>query len=262
MAAGFTVRAENIPALRQRLNDWVAAQGEIPGQAGLHVDVALPDASLLTEEEVEGLDLLEPLGAGNPKPVFSMPVTLGEMNRVGQDGKHMRLSFQSGQRRIPGIFFSCPQEGWTFREGDRVEVAFTPQINEFRGHRSVQLVVQDVRPDQTGIELYARFSQGGELTREEAQRLIPSRAEFAELWRYLRSRAPLMGQSEGEVECWEVCEGEACHTLIGLEVFRERGLIRVEGSRERFDVTLTPPEGKVDLEDSQVLRRLHAWVRD
>ena len=262
MAAGFTVREENIPALRQRLNAWVAAQEEEPGQAGLHVDVVLPDAALLTEEEVMGLELLEPLGAGNPKPVFSLSATLSEMSRVGQEGKHMRLTLLCGQRRLPGIFFSCPQEGWTFREGDRVEVAFTPQINEFRGRRSVQLVVQDLRPDQPGRELYERFAGGGRLTREEAQRLIPSRAEFAQLWRYLRARAPLTDQSPMEIERWEVCEGGACHTLIGLDVFRERGLIRVEGSRESFALTLTPPEGKVDLEDSQVLRRLHTWARD
>ncbi len=270
MAAGFTVREENIPALRRRLSDWVEANRTEEGAAALHVDVALPDASLLTLEAVEELEKLEPFGAGNPKPVFTLPrAALVSMNRVGSEGKHMRLNLRCKSQRLGAIFFSCPKEGWQFQEEDRVDVAFTPQINEFRGKRSVQLVVQDLRPTPCSYQrdrgILRKYRSGQPLSPEEARALIPSREEFEGLWRYLRSRGEVIADSPGGMARafarWTGLDESLCRTLIGLDVFRERGLIALEGDRETLNVTLLPRGGKVDLEESPILVRLHAWAR-
>lgn len=267
MAAGFTVREENIPALRRRLCEWVAAH---PGETGgnlLTVDVELPDTGLLTVEEVEGLDVLEPFGAGNPKPVFVLPRTsLVAMDEVGLDGKHMRLRLRSRDSRLPAIFFSYPKEEWSYHPGDRVDVAFTPQINEYHGKRTVQLVLQDVRDVAETVQerqLYRKYRQGEALTAWEARALIPTRSEFEALWRYLRAQAPLWMESAPHLS-YRLAETMALQeslgrTMVGLEVFAERGLLTVEvAAQGRFNVTLCPREGKVDLEDSPILAALRA----
>lgn len=269
MAAGFTVKEENIPALRARLNAWVAEnRGEEVGSS-LHVDVALPDASLLTPQAVEELERLEPLGAGNPKPVFTLPrAALVSMNRVGVEGKHMRLFLRCRSQKLPGIFFSCPKEGWDFQEEDRVDVAFTPQINDFRGRRSVQLVVQDLRPTACSYQrdrgILRKYHAGQTLSPDEAQSLIPSREEFEGLWRYLRAQGGVVADSPGGMARssaqWTGFDESLCRTVVGLDVFRERGLIALEGNREALSVRVLPRGDKVDLDQSPILIQLHAWA--
>ena len=267
MAAGFTVREENIEPLRRRLNGWVEAHGGAQRQSSLHVDVALKDAEDLTAQAVEELDTLEPFGAGNPKPVFTLPrAALIGMNRVGAEGKHMRLSLRCKSQRLPGIFFSCPREGWDFREEDRVDVAFTPQINEFRGKRSVQLVIQDLRPTPCSYQqdraLLRKYHEGQPLTPDEANRLIPSRAEIEGLWRYLRSQGAPINHTLGSLargSARQTGEDESlCRTCIALEVFAERGLIQFSEHREDVSVTIRPRGPKVELEDSPILIDLRA----
>ncbi len=74
LAAGFTIREENIPAFRTRMREIVRT--DMGGEelvSTLQIDGEIPNTALLTVEEVEGLSMLEPYGAGNPKPVFSRP---------------------------------------------------------------------------------------------------------------------------------------------------------------------------------------------
>ncbi len=270
MAAGFTVREENIPALRARLNDWVERQGPELGTSSLHVDVALPDAGLLTAREVEALELLEPFGAGNPKPVFTLSrAALSGMSRVGVEGKHMRLNLRCREQKLGAIFFSCPKAGWEFQEDDRVDVAFTPQINDFRGKRSVQLVVQDLRPaagEDWDRGVLDKYRAGQALTPDEARAITPSRAEFEGLWRYLRARSPVIADSPvGMSRAWARqtgCDESLGRTVVGLDVFRERGLIDLSGDREALSVTVLPRGPKVVLEESPILIQLHAWAEE
>ena len=267
MAAGFTVLEENIPALREKLCQWVAAHRDELGGNPLQIDVELPDATLLTVEAVEGLDVLEPFGAGNPKPVFLLSrANLIAMDEVGQEGKHLRLRLRSRDNRLPGIFFSYPKTDWDYRLGDRVDVAFAPQINDYHGKKSVQLVLQDLRltgehaPDS---QVYQKYRQGRLLTPREASGLIPTQGEFAALWRYLKAEAPLSMESAPHLSyclarTMEVQESLG-RTMIGLEIFAERGLLDlVWETVDRFNVTLRPRGAKVDLEASPILIALRA----
>lgn len=271
MAAGFTVREENIPLLRRRLCAWVAEHREEGAGSELQVDVELPDTAHLTVEDVAGLDMLEPFGAGNPKPVFLLSrANVTAMDEVGMDGKHLRLRLQSRNERLAAIFFSYPKAAWHYRPGDQLDVAFTPQVNEYHGKRSVQMVVQDVRDVAATIregQVYRRYRRGETLTAREARALIPTRSEFEALWRYLRAEAPLWMESAPHLSyclsrSMELQESLG-RTMIGLEVFAERGLLTVEEvAQDRFNVTLLPRKGKVDLEESPILAALRGWAEE
>lgn len=101
---------------------------------------------MLTIPNIDALQVLEPCGNGCPKPVLMLTgLTLEHIQSVG-NGRHLRLRLSRGRFVLNAIYFSVQQEGDSFREGDLVDVAFTPQVNEFRGNRSVQLNVVDVRP--------------------------------------------------------------------------------------------------------------------
>ena len=267
LAAGFTILEENIPAFAQAMNDYVCAcTGGKEMVAALDIDAEVEDLDLLTLEEVEGLDLLEPCGAGNPKPVFSLSgCMVTALSEVG-GGRHLKLKLSAGGRSLDAIFFSTTAAEAGVAVGERVDAAFTPQVNEYRGWRSVQLQLCDLRPALTRAQaeraLYEKFRRGESLTPAEAAALLPSREEFVVLWRYLQGHAqpnPLeetahrlarnIARSAGKRET-------VMRTLVCLEVFDERGLIQLEHTTDHLHIALCQVEGKVDLEASWILRRL------
>ncbi|HIY17358.1 MAG TPA: single-stranded-DNA-specific exonuclease RecJ [Candidatus Intestinimonas stercorigallinarum] len=267
LAAGFTIRAEHVDEFRARMTACVEAwSGGAELVSALNVDAELPDPALLTVEEVQGLGALEPYGAGNPKPVFSLSgCTIAAVSEVG-GGRHLKLRLNRCGACLDAIFFSVTAQMANLSPGDRVDVAFTPQVNEFRGTRNVQLQVCDLRPAPTRVEaeqaLFERLRQGEELTAREAAALIPSRAEFVAVWRYLSGHARL-GRVEdtarrlarGVSRTYGIKE-TLMRTMVCLEVLDEHGLIRVERSTDHLRIDLCEVEGKVDLEDSVLMKRL------
>jgi single-stranded-DNA-specific exonuclease len=104
---------------------------------------------LMTVNNVDSLKVLEPCGAGCPKPLLVMERL--EVDRISQvgSGKHMRLRLRNGRHFFQAIYFSATPETACIAQGDLVDVAFTPQVNEYRGERSVQMNVVDIRPSCT-----------------------------------------------------------------------------------------------------------------
>ena len=267
LAAGFTVREENIPALERRLRRLVLeeqAGEELPSE--LEADAAvLPQE--LTVEAVEALDALEPCGSGNPRPVLVLTgAHVISAAQVGR-GRHLKLRLEGRGVSLDAIFFSVDGSELGLTPGCRVDVAFYPQINDFRGVRSVQLQVVDLRHALTRAQMeqsiYEKYRRGEELSPNEAQSLLPTRAEFVCLWRYLERQCG--GQTFMEDTLARIARGSARsggqterpnHTLVCLEVMEERGLISVERQSGRVQITLHRLEHKVDLNASSILRRL------
>ena len=269
LAAGFTIGRGAIDDFRREISRMVN-EFVVSGQqrAALEIDCAV-EPQLLSEENIVALDQLEPCGAGCPKPVFFMDgMMVDQLSEVG-GGKHLRLRLSRDGHSFGAIFFSTTAIRSGITLGDRVEVAFTPQINEFRGNRSVQLNLVDIRPDRESREwarsdrdLTTRFDQGQDLTAEEAARLLPDRVDFAAVWRYLtanvrdrmlqedlsclsRKISRHAGQPMGPGRLW-MC----------LQVFRERGLLSCCATRDCVQIVLSDPAGKVDLEQSPLMRKL------
>lgn len=273
MAAGFTVREENIPALERRLRQLVLeerAGEELPSL--LEIDAAvLPQE--LTVEAVEALDALEPCGAGNPRPVLVLTgAHVISAAQVGR-GRHLKLRLEGRGVPLDAIFFSVDGSELGLTPGCRVDVAFYPQINDFRGVRSVQLQVVDLRHAMTRAQLeqsiYEKYRRGEPLSPQEAQSLLPTRAEFVCLWRYLEHQCA--GQTFLEDTLARIAQKSARsggqserpnHTLVCLEVMEERGLISLERQSGRVQITLHRLEHKVDLNASAILRRLREATQE
>ena len=272
LAAGFTILEENIPAFRTRMNELVRQRrdGDSPTSA-LTVDCLLPDAQLLTRSEVEGLYLLEPYGPGNLKPVFRLDgCTVTGLTQVG-NGKHTKLKLSVCGKSLDAIFFSVTAEETGIAPNDRVDVCFYPQINEYRGWKNVQLQLCDLRPARTRAqaeeELFRRLMQGEQLSHAEAAALLPTRQEFANLWRYLRSRRE-EGCIEDTAPRMARAVAKACglretfmRTQVCLAVFHDRGLISMERCSDHLRIQIRETQGKVDLEACELMRRLHRMAQ-
>ncbi len=144
-AAGFTVRNENLVALRNRLMSIVTNQlsgRELRPTLKADAEVRLTD---LNSRLLQHLDDLQPTGFGNPEAVFvTRSVRIASSRSVGADGKHLKLSLTDGSAKFDAIGFRL---GHLHGElsGD-VDVLYTFETNEYNGRSSMQLNIRDIKP--------------------------------------------------------------------------------------------------------------------
>ena len=268
LAAGFSIRRDHIDEFRRQVSVLAAAwRDEHPEGKALELDCAVSPA-LLTVQNVSALDRLEPFGAGFSRPQFYMDdLRVEQLTEVG-GGKHLRLRLSRDGELLSGIFFSTTACQAGIAQGDMVEAAFIPQVNEFRGTRSVQLNLVDIRPCSAWRQamdrdraVYSRYCKGT-LTCGEAVTLIPPRQEFAAVWRYLSANArDGMLTDDPELLARKIARSadlpcSFVRTRVCLDVLEERGLIHLEAGSRTVSIRLTPGPGKVDLQRSAILIRL------
>ena len=263
LAAGFTISRANIPEFRRQICALAAQYytDDVP-RTVLDVDCAV-SPELLTLHNVDSLQMLEPCGNGCPKPVLMMKnLTIDRISMVG-GGRHMRLRLCSGHTYLNAIYFSANPQTVSIQPGDLVDVAFTPQVNEFRGTRTVQMNVIDIRPSCSAECLPDaapyRDMQRGNLTPGEAAALLPDRKMLALVWRYLDAANPV--QESPMCLCRKIVRWSGKPLNLGqmltcLDIFRDVGLLTVQRQHKYVSIRLTPGEGKADLSRSQTMQRL------
>jgi len=151
MAAGVTVAEENIDELRQRITRYYNDSIKVSPETGLRLDFEVEKPELLTISNIEALENLEPFGNGNPSPCLCIiGAELISAQSIGS-GKHSKLKIDKSGIVLDCIFFSVPAEDLGVKTGLSVDIAFEPQINEFRGRTSVQLLLFDIRVSNGAI---------------------------------------------------------------------------------------------------------------
>ena len=144
MAAGVSMPEEHVELFRRRLNELCTLSKEDLTEV-VHIDMALP-FSCVSEQVVKELSLLEPFGKANTKPVFAARnVRVLESRVLGknQNVLRMKLMDESGMT-LEGIYFNnCMQEVIEdLQKKPTFHILYYPEINEFRGRRTLQLRVQ------------------------------------------------------------------------------------------------------------------------
>ena len=266
LAAGFTIQRENIPAFRDHMNDYARQMcGEGAPETVLDIDAAITRPGDVTLEELEALSTLEPYGSGNTRPVFCLlGATLLRTQNVGQN-RHLKLRLGKGCAQFDGIFFSTVAESCGCQPGDRVDAAFYLQINEFRGSRTVQLQMVDIRPslcasgrEQESLALLERCVQGGALSARDARRALPGREQFAAAWRFLERTVPPEGRRADYLPLLRAMASEVggaepfLRGALCLEVFRERGLLTEEREGDTAFLVLQRNK-RVSLDDAPLV---------
>lgn len=143
MAAGLTVDEGRIDELREALGRVYTSAAVEACEPELKVDFEVIKPELLSEENVESLDSLEPYGVGNPQPVLCMKNVRVENLMALSEGKHTKMWLSKNGRSFEAVFFAKTIQELGAKVGSYADVAFSPQINEFKGRRSVQLYLMD-----------------------------------------------------------------------------------------------------------------------
>ena len=145
MAAGVSMPEEHVEKFRKRLNELCTLTEKDLTEV-VRIDIAMP-FSYVSERLVEELYLLEPFGKGNSKPVFAAKgVQVLETRVLGKNQNVLRLKLkdESGTT-MDGIYFSDQMNEVlkTMQQKPRLAFLYYPEINEFRGQRTLQLRILD-----------------------------------------------------------------------------------------------------------------------
>jgi len=263
LAAGLTLPREKVGELRTRLGDYYRTHEGDRMQLRIPIDFSVDDPSLLTLEEIDALKLMSPWGVGNAAPTLSMrDVFVENILPIGGD-KHLKLVGVKSGIRFDCVFFGVSVRELGVHPGMVVDLAFQPGINDFRGMRSVQLLLRDVRPCRLPMDpsvlLARRFFAGERLLPMENALLLPDRNDMGRIWRYLTRRARRF-EEEADTLLPEIAFRAMIPALgrvwVALRVLDELGLIRLTESEGVMEIRIPRIEGKVELSRSDILKRL------
>jgi len=267
LAAGFTISRSQIPAFREqvcRLAEHYYSDDR--PRTVLDADCVIPP-EMLTLSSIESLQVLEPCGNGCPKPVLVMEnLQIERSSQVG-GGRHMRLRLRNGRYGFNAIYFSATPESASVMQGDLVDVAFTPQINEFRGERSVQMNILDIRPackaECSALMTGYRDLRAGRISCADARNLLPDRNTLGMIWRYLAGVGMDTIRENPMCLCRKIVRRTGMPLSLGqmmtcLDIFADVQLLQLQRYHKYITIRLLPRQEKADLNSSRTMQLLTA----
>lgn len=267
LAAGLCIRRQDIPAFRERLNEYAAAHLTDDMTAQRQEAECRVTADELTMEQARELELLEPCGTANPVPLLMLENATVQQITALSGGKHTRLSLYADGRLFQALWFGMPTSALPVQTGDRVDVLFQLGINEYHGVESLQLILRDVRHSAAeerekaaADERLASLLAGGGLSPEEG--LLPDRDDVARVYVCLRERVRNGSRTvrAGELRARLAAAGAPmCYVklMLILRILNEMAVCRIEDVGDGIlTYEITPDAPHTSVEASPLLRSL------
>ena len=273
LAAGLSVERARIDAFRQNINRYVKEHlSDAEGAAGIDVDCEITSRDV-TLETAEELMLLEPYGIANPSPIFMMRgVTLRGVMPLGE--KHARLLLESDGISLSALRFGKSRDALEFYGGDRIDLIFSMNVNEFRGVRSAQMIVKDIRlsegeltVDDKARKRFEELMAGASFEKEED--VLPTRDDIAPVYLWFKRH---FGNTKDEVTgvrelLREFRSNPRIHYVklrVILKILDECGIVAIRtygehGENIRYTVNFV--KNKVDTEKAPIYSKLKQQMR-
>lgn len=268
MAAGLSMKPENIPAFRAAINAYAASLPEDMPAPQLSLDCKLNPAAL-SAEMAQSMQLLEPFGTDNPSPIFGLyQMRLEAITPVG-GGKHLRLSFSRSGKTVTCMQFRTMPEEYPYQIGDVLDLAVTLDCKPYNGVNTLSVFIRDSKLSGLDMDallseqrIYEKSKRQEPLTEAEVHALLPSREEFAVVYRYLRAQQGWHGGITVLLFRLSTPSIGLAKLLTALEVLEEHGLIQLETDDNIYHIVLHKVADKVDLFQSERLSSIKSLQRD
>ncbi len=165
-AAGLSIRETQVPAFREEFCQRVAAAwDESERTAELFIDGEAPLAAF-SLEVMQQVEQMAPFGAGNPRPLWcTAGVRLAAPPKaMGGGGRHVDLRLEHLGTPMRAVAFGRAEwiDEINALDGQTLDIAFRPEINEFAGRRKVELKLVDWRPSEAPAQVSLTGSGGRE----------------------------------------------------------------------------------------------------
>ena len=144
-AAGLALNAENIEELRKRVNkiaDYNLNKDDLIENIKVEYELEEESATL---DLIDNLHKLEPFGLSNPSPRFIMrDLLLTNIYKMGKNKQHLKLICEN-EKSYECVGFNMAYLAEDFQEGDKIDVLFQVDENNFNNDRKVQFLLKDIR---------------------------------------------------------------------------------------------------------------------
>lgn len=268
MAVGLTIAKDKLTEFRHALNDYcikVINEEDIVPTIVVDCEVT---PEMLSMSQVQSLETLEPFGMENPQPIFVIRnMKIGELTPIGKD-KHVKLRVERNGKSFYALGFGLPTIGCQFTEGDVVDIVCSADINEFRGNRSVQLVIKDIKftndelnTDEQYMKIYRDYVESKNVSQDAAKILLPTRDDVVSVFRHLKCKI-VKAEIDVAVRYRKVRyeaknDMNLARFLVCLDVMKEFGIVSYELNKNMAKIQMNDIAGKVDLNKSLILQDLY-----
>ncbi len=263
LAAGLSINAQDIPALRKKVNEWAMENHPSVRYAPLVLDAEI-DIGTLTTQDVNSLNVLEPFGHGNRAPLFFAKSLLVEDVYAISEGKHSRLKLRSGNASIYAVLFGQGPCGLCYKKGDMVDAALSISVYESKNGEIVSARIKELRPagiDEAfldGVEAFELFCNEADLSDKMIKDITPTREDTGYVYRAIKD-----GVTKDDLRPLfkKLGERNTGKTLVSLAALCELELVgckKDDGGCERY--VFTDVDGKKNLSDAPILQKLSAAV--
>ncbi|MEE0060581.1 MAG: single-stranded-DNA-specific exonuclease RecJ, partial [Acutalibacteraceae bacterium] len=265
MAVGLSINTSDIEEFTIRLNQYAIKQGEMP-LSTLRIDCKL-NPKFLTVELAKQIATLEPFGAGNPTPILGLyNMQLKTITAVG-NGNHLRLTLQRDEYTVNAmLFFTTPQQ-FPYLVGEFLDLAVTIDINEYNNRESLSIIVKDIKSHNADTlimlrqnELFDRLMSLEKLNKDEAELLLPTRDDFAVVFKFLRTEK--VWNYPNYIICTRLNNSRINYGRLQviLNAMHELSLIDYQQSKGSTKISILPTTKKADLNSAKLIKLLQSYT--
>ncbi|MDR0986381.1 MAG: single-stranded-DNA-specific exonuclease RecJ [Ruminococcus sp.] len=257
LAGGFSLKSENFEKFAEAIENY-AVECNFNDENPVYA-VKILTAADITLDNAKEISALEPFGQGFEKPLFIL--SGAGLTNLTKTEKNVRVTVNIENKSVSFNVYKTPPENFTFTVGDRIDVLTYFGIRQYEGREYINFDVVEIRLSgisqvkiANGINAYEAFRRGEYPDRETISRVIPSREDFALVYRQL--------QNLRDCKCiFAKTLIERNHAVINsfklwliLDIFEEAGLTK----NSYFDgtVTLIKNPKKASLEETATMKLL------
>lgn len=264
MAVGISLEKEKINDFRKAINAY-CKDIKMPYNI-LHIDCKL-NPNQLDLSILDCLSYIEPCGASNPSPIFGLyNMTVIATKEIG-NGKHMRITLSRGQGQVPvyAVYFNHNFQSCSYRNGDIVDVAVSLDRNIYNGQENLSVIIKDIKYSQSNNEelidserIFDKFAKRYKLTKNEVMSILPTRNDFAYVYRFLKQNKGFIYGEYALVNAlnYKISMGKL---IVILYSMKELGLINWQQGLYQSIIEMKE-SGKVNLEDSVFIKKLKEGI--
>ena len=264
MAVGISLEKEKINDFRKAINAY-CKDIKMPYNI-LHIDCKL-NPNQLDLSILDSLSYIEPCGASNPSPIFGLyNMTVIATKEMG-NGKHMRITLSRGQGQVPvyAVYFNHNYQSCSYRNGDIVDVAVSLDRNIYNGQENLSVIIKDIKYSQSNNEelidserIFDKFAKRYRLTKNEVMSILPTRNDFAYVYRFLKQNKGFIYGEYALVNAlnYKISMGKL---IVILYSMKELGLINWQQGLYQSIIEMKE-SGKVNLEDSVFIKKLKEGI--
>ena len=252
-AAGMSLKAENVPELARRLNEYA----KIHMDSQMLVPVQRPELRLkpseVTVELIELIQRMEPFGQDMPEPLAEISGQLSEVRKIGADGATLRMKIMDHRRSLGTVGFRRSIMADYYSAGMDVSIAGNLDINYYMDRQYPQMILKDVKVfREENLEKLMTYFSLRHVT-DDYKKYCDSREKTDRSWcnqvfRYLRMQAKKQGSDSEGGFLMEDIPFDSIHSaeehifmlMQALYVFEELGLMRVETSGPYLHYEMIP----------------------